>query len=368
MIPFWMLYAPIKCGGVGRMPYVMRGANLDALIAVTYTGRLREVVNNAIRLNRPETDIRTEIARAVLSYGDLNNGLTFAEKHLNQTKRLNAKQAADRLAIKGIWIKFDYRDSAFEQIFSAVRDSPNLQKFDNLRREGGKALMIEKDYINEALPWLDGIRIEWLDPIAPKLSNCPIVGLDPWLATIVKTFGVCGKKGLSGANLNNIFGILRRDPEFPAYLRPETIAEVVSRPDILYNPEVLADVLVKMGAKPEDAYQLVTKIQEHVDEFLFMNNSKTFSMNDALGSWLDTSKSQMFRLVEVPPIDADPMTERMLYHLGLCLIYCIPYGSPIRKVRIRADMNKLVQIRRFLSKYFYDRSLDNWNIFPDRDM
>jgi len=366
-IPFNMLFAPIRLGGVGRLPNVMRGANLDALIYLKSNNEERFAINSAISRYVKPNSIKQSLAEAILDGPSLKKGVNFIEKHLDMTTLRNAYKADQFLQSKNIKTKFDYRDSAYQQVFTAVRDSPRLKDFDNLVKYSTQETKYQ-DWLGKEFPWLEKIKFEFTSEIKEVIPFCPIVGLDPYLEKMIKTFGIVGRKGLTGTQFSKVFSALRASPNFPSYIRAEQIAEQVSRPDILFNQEVLVNVLIKMGATEDIAIRTANNIIEHLNEFLFMSNSKSFSINDSLGSWMDFSMTRVLEIVEIPPIDADQLISNMLYQLGMCLVYTIPYGSKIRKVKISAELPDLLEMYKFLSNYFYEPTLKYWPAYPETEL
>jgi hypothetical protein len=212
-------------------------------------------------------------------------------------------------------------------------------------------------FMKSKFSWLDGIDYEWTDTIPLKYDVCPIAGLSPDIADLVKRVGVSIGGDNNALKISSIFRTVTSDFKFPDTITAEAIYNELTSPGIAGNVRRMTDVLIAMGAETSKASIVATSLNNLISKFVFLKKTSSFSTRDQIIGHLDLSRNRYSELVSVPNFNNDSIT-RTLETLGFLLIV-LNGGRHIdgytKKISLMVDGSKFTAIINSLKSKFASR-------------
>jgi hypothetical protein len=330
VMPYVLMWTPISLGGIGTMPWTTLGAMKDVLLAyyTQHNSVWKRYCNIAIHMmkirevniKRIVSDIFLNGDKDQISIVDMGEGVSgedvlkpmkdYFEKYvILDYKQKDAKIAVASLKKKGIDIgKLSYLHVKERVLTKAIENNPSIIKkmgaYRNVQAQKyilRRNMMIENEYkivdYFGKYEWLKYLEIKVKDELDEIDYVEPVVGLDPKISFLYRRYGYNLTVNGTIKNLKNIISRAKRDPGFPRDLTPEAIFGVVTSPNVMEHPELMASCLIAMGLSSQLSSEISTQISQHVAALNFSINSSLFSTNDGVMSNLDFSSVNKLMLL-----------------------------------------------------------------------
>ena len=221
------------------------------------------------------------------------------------------------------------------------------------------------DILGSKYSWMRYISIKFGRELSAKVVPvCPFVGWDDKIANLVTLIGLSRSRDIFRMHPEALLSIIRRDKNFPRYIRAETLFKELTKPSIIIEPSRILNTCIAMGLDPNIASQLVTKIFKDSDRFKMMTEGIMMSTNDQIIGSMDLGRSTYDRLVHF--IDTgDQILNAVLSVLGLGLVFdkYMSEGKLYDITMTYTDLGKSMMMTEFTGKSKRYTALRFLNLF-----
>jgi hypothetical protein len=320
-LPFEALFLPTYWDGIGHVLKVPFLASRDAYI--TYTmgeepdkmerySNIAKIMYGTLRSDVSELVAAMADATTVKGTGSMQEFRDYIDEHRDEMKHLNAGRAAERLAARGfpnIARSFDYRDQAIRVQKKSLESTSIAKRMVYAQREmmGTRAMENLNKYSRMSAPaipvehvWMTYIKFvpnEAYHPVVP-VSTCSITPFDclchEYIA-ITRAVGVTSDGGIPTLTLRTLVAKLFADPTFPRDINAEAVAKLLF--PIIHDEELCLDALIRIGAEPTHASNIVNEIRSH--RALYMATISAMAMGSYADNFLpnlDLSEATVMRI------------------------------------------------------------------------
>jgi hypothetical protein len=132
-MPFHILYAPRRAGGIGHLAGSLVASTKDSIIFYrNHPIELASIVASMEVVDSSVPDSRAALASQIIKDGTFEKGMAFVEETLNPDRRRASKRSEEWLKSNGLDPeslgigRYGYENTASRLIHRAVKDNPNL--------------------------------------------------------------------------------------------------------------------------------------------------------------------------------------------------------------------------------------------------
>jgi hypothetical protein len=191
-----------------------------------------------------------------------------------------------------------------------------------------------KNYMIEKFSWLTGVVLLPGEEVAEVIPINPVAGLHPTMARMVRQIGVSSAGDEVALKVNRILGDVT-DNKFPRDIRPETIFNVLTTSGIGTDLEMVANILMGMGAEPARAMKAASRIIVELNNFNFLDATKGYSTEDQIIGHLNLTRARYQELIAFENIIAEPTFSDAIRNIAMLRLLTDDYRQPRRHYTIR---------------------------------
>jgi hypothetical protein len=197
------------------------------------------------------------------------------------------------------------------------------------------------DTFRRKFSWLKGIHVTDGEEVPYKMRYAPVAGTDKDLADMIRRVGVSSRGDLLQLRLNKELITLVSDREFPSDIRSETIVDMISDPRIMSDTNLIASVLMAMGADSAKAMALAIEVFKVTSRFQFSTTRSGYSTRDAIVGFADLSQTNLHRLMTFDKSVPDERTTTVLKSVISVMCLTNKPGTSLKHKNVHWNSNDI---------------------------
>ena len=197
-----------------------------------------------------------------------------------------------------------YTNFTTEMMVDSLQNNPRLLNIKaNVKTLYGTAYSVNvtkptKDFLKTNFGWMEHVTIIKKDPLKEVIPICPFV-MDTFVRKLFRQIGYTRSGTAYRISAATIFSIIKKDKNFPRYIRQETVYEIISKPNIIHFPRRIFHMLRVLGLESTLASTLTSQLQGSADTYKMLTEAGIVSTNDNIVGQMDLSQRTYSRVCNV---------------------------------------------------------------------
>jgi hypothetical protein len=214
--------------------------------------------------------------------------------------------------------------------------------------------------------WQNGFFFEFTDlgsELEKEYSNSPISGTSEEIDRVMNQIGMSTANDDLILKITRLNAMLSKDPTLPRDITAESLLGVLSNPVFKNDPLLAAEVLVAVGMSDENASKFSAQLQSLSSDFIFMDQTDSFSTKDMIIGLMDMRKINQEKYVSV--FDwADNKLHDTLTGMGF-LAMLLNSKNGIKKCAVRFHGNRMKEMIKRIQGSVYEPGLQYVDYIPN---
>jgi hypothetical protein len=272
--PFACIWVPENLKGSGVVPWSLSFANsvIPMMSLMERDSVAKSLLNHAaFVLAGVTSNVKEEIARALMASGKFDNGVDYIKSVQPQSRKKTAAEASARLGRLGVKVPraLDYQDQATQLGVLGLSSTKLVRGLDlqNKTASGNNILarMLrggdEPDMFKE-FNWMRAFTENFTFPVVPtdQRNGHPYFMVDQYHLYFLRVMGLVSSNDLGRLRIGRIASILSSDPFFFGRISEEELAKLLTNPKLIANPTAMSDMIQAIGGGSDTSRKIISEV------------------------------------------------------------------------------------------------------------